>query len=89
MSPRGAARRNGRRWSWRTDAGKSEHGTVDALSAITRVTEVAMSTTQEHSSWFREAFGYGRSGGRWVVTHQHSSVPFDMASGKASLGLEP
>ena len=27
--------------------------------------------------------------GRWMVTHGHSSVPFDMESGQASLDLEP
>jgi uncharacterized protein (TIGR02246 family) len=27
--------------------------------------------------------------GKWMVTHGHSSVPFDMESGKASLDLKP
>jgi uncharacterized protein (TIGR02246 family) len=27
--------------------------------------------------------------GRWMVTHGHSSVPFDMESGQASLDLRP
>ena len=27
--------------------------------------------------------------GRWLVTHEHASVPFDAASGRASLDLEP
>jgi uncharacterized protein (TIGR02246 family) len=27
--------------------------------------------------------------GKWMVTHTHSSVPFDMKSGKASLDLKP
>ena len=27
--------------------------------------------------------------GRWMVTHEHSSVPFDVETGKASLDLKP
>jgi ketosteroid isomerase-like protein len=39
--------------------------------------------------WFRETVGWKRSGGEWKVTHQHSSVPFDMKSGMAKLDLAP
>jgi uncharacterized protein (TIGR02246 family) len=39
--------------------------------------------------WFRETAGYKKIDGRWKITHQHSSVPFDMATGKARLDLEP
>jgi uncharacterized protein (TIGR02246 family) len=39
--------------------------------------------------WFRETVGYRKIDGRWMITHQHSSVPFDMASGKPLLDLEP
>jgi uncharacterized protein (TIGR02246 family) len=39
--------------------------------------------------WFRETVGYRKIDGRWRVTHQHSSVPFDMADGKARLDLHP
>ena len=44
---------------------------------------------QEIDMWFRETCGYRRIGGRWLVTHQHSSVPFDMTDGKAQVGLRP
>jgi ketosteroid isomerase-like protein len=27
--------------------------------------------------------------GRWLIAHEHFSVPFDMESGKALLSLEP
>lgn len=27
--------------------------------------------------------------GKWMVTHEHNSVPFDVESGKASLDLKP
>jgi ketosteroid isomerase-like protein len=39
--------------------------------------------------WFRETAGYRKIDGRWKITHQHSSVPFDMTTGKARLDLEP
>jgi ketosteroid isomerase-like protein len=39
--------------------------------------------------WFRETIGYRRIDGRWKVSHQHSSVPFDMTNGKARLDLQP
>jgi ketosteroid isomerase-like protein len=28
-------------------------------------------------------------GGKWMIVHEHSSVPFDMATGKASFDLKP
>ncbi len=39
--------------------------------------------------WFRETMGYRKIDGRWRITHQHSSVPFDMSDGKARLDLRP
>ena len=39
--------------------------------------------------WLRSTSLYRKIDGEWLVTHQHSSVPFDGESGKASLQLEP
>jgi ketosteroid isomerase-like protein len=39
--------------------------------------------------WWRETACYRKLDGRWQITHQHTSVPFDMESGKASLDLKP
>ena len=39
--------------------------------------------------WWRATSCFHRIQGRWMVTHEHSSVPFDMESGRASLGLKP
>jgi uncharacterized protein (TIGR02246 family) len=39
--------------------------------------------------WWRATVCLCKRHGQWVVTHEHSSVPFDMHSGKASLGLKP
>jgi uncharacterized protein (TIGR02246 family) len=39
--------------------------------------------------WWRETACYRKLEGKWLITHQHSSVPFDVGSGKASLDLTP
>ena len=40
-------------------------------------------------TWWRETACYRKVDGKWIITHQHSSVPFDVKSGKASLDLKP
>jgi ketosteroid isomerase-like protein len=39
--------------------------------------------------WWRATLCFRRNGARWVVTHSHTSVPFDMKTSMASLELEP
>jgi len=39
--------------------------------------------------WWRATTCFRKLDGRWMVVHEHSSVPFDMESGRASLGLQP
>ena len=39
--------------------------------------------------WWRATTGFAKRDGEWVVTHLHSSVPFDMVTGKASITLKP
>jgi ketosteroid isomerase-like protein len=40
--------------------------------------------------WFRSTFGLRRIAGRWLIVHQHESVPFHMdGSFLAATGLEP
>lgn len=39
--------------------------------------------------WWRETVCYRKLDGVWLITHQHSSVPFDVANGQASLDLMP
>ena len=49
-------------------------------------------TTNEGKSldmWWRATLCYRKVAGKWVVTHSHTSVPFDMSTGGASLGLKP
>jgi ketosteroid isomerase-like protein len=39
--------------------------------------------------WWRTTICFHRIDGKWTVTHEHNSVPFDIESGKASLDLKP
>jgi uncharacterized protein (TIGR02246 family) len=39
--------------------------------------------------WYRTTICLQKSGGRWLITHEHDSVPIDGSSGKASLDLKP
>lgn len=39
--------------------------------------------------WFRTTLGFRRIGDRWLIVHDHGSVPFNPESGQASLGLKP
>jgi uncharacterized protein (TIGR02246 family) len=44
---------------------------------------------QHVDMWVRATVCYRKMDGTWLVTHEHSSVPFDGESGKASLDLKP
>lgn len=39
--------------------------------------------------WWRTTICFCKINGKWMVTHEHNSVPFDVKSGKASLDLKP
>jgi uncharacterized protein (TIGR02246 family) len=39
--------------------------------------------------WWRATNGLRKIDGKWLVTHAHSSEPFDPKTGKALLGLKP
>ena len=39
--------------------------------------------------WIRITLCFRKIDGKWLVTHEHASVPFDAQSGKASLDLNP
>ena len=39
--------------------------------------------------WWRATVCYRKMDDRWMVTHEHNSVPFDIESGRASLDLQP
>ena len=39
--------------------------------------------------WWRTTICFRRIYEKWMVTHEHNSVPFDVESGKASLDFKP
>jgi ketosteroid isomerase-like protein len=39
--------------------------------------------------WWRATNDFRKVDGKWLVTHGHSSEPFDTASGKALVDLKP
>lgn len=39
--------------------------------------------------WVRATVGLRKQGGAWLITHDHTSVPFDVKSGQARIDLEP
>lgn len=43
----------------------------------------------EIDMWVRATTCYRKIDGRWTITHEHQSVPFDGESGQASLDLKP
>ena len=57
---------------------------IDCLSATPR------GSNESFSLWFRVTLGLRRIHGRWLVTHEHESVPFEMdGSLRASVTLLP
>ena len=39
--------------------------------------------------WVRSTICLRKSGGDWLIAHEHTSVPFDAESGRATLDLTP
>jgi len=46
-------------------------------------------TGQQVDMWWRATQGLRLMDGKWRIVHEHSSLPFDMASGKVSFDLQP
>src|SRR5262245_31635476 len=40
-------------------------------------------------NWLCVTLGFGKVDGTWKILHQHVSVPIDMETGRALLGLRP
>ena len=63
-------------------------GDVAFGHALSRVTGTRK-TGAAVDMWFRTTLGFRRVDGRWLITHDHGSVPFNPENGKASLTLTP
>jgi len=45
--------------------------------------------TATNGMWVRVTFCFRNIDGKWLIVHDHASVPFDVASGKGVADLEP
>lgn len=48
-----------------------------------------MKNDRKIDRWLRWTACYRKTNGKWLIGHEHVSVPADMGSGKAILDLEP
>lgn len=58
---------------------------VECLQHVTGT----MSNGQPMDVWVRATSGLRKVNGRWLDFHDHVSLPVDMATGKAAMGLKP
>jgi ketosteroid isomerase-like protein len=65
-------------------------GDVAFATSIDSMTAIPKGMTEPFTLWYRVTLGLRRVDGRWLVTHEHNSVPFEMdGSMRASVDLEP
>lgn len=65
--------------------------TGDDVAFCHSLNRVSGTTTdgKQVDMWVRITTGYRKIDGKWMVAHEHVSVPFDVESFKASLDLKP
>jgi ketosteroid isomerase-like protein len=65
-------------------------GDVAYATSLDCLTATPKGMPDSFSLWYRTTLGLRRIDGRWLVTHEHQSVPFEMdGSFRASLDLKP
>jgi ketosteroid isomerase-like protein len=65
-------------------------GDVAYATSIDCLTGTPKGATESFSLWYRVTLGLRKIDGRWLVTHEHESVPFEMdGSFRASVDLKP
>lgn len=63
-------------------------GDVAFSSGLSHVTG-RQKTGTELDMWFRTTLGLRRTAGRWLIVHEHDSIPFNPETGQPSIGLKP
>jgi ketosteroid isomerase-like protein len=71
-----------------SDVNVSVGGDVATAHMLIR-TSGALKDGREVGYWVRTSNGFQRSNGRWLITHEHVSLPVDIASGNAAMNLVP
>jgi uncharacterized protein (TIGR02246 family) len=63
----------------------------DTVAFCHSLNRVSATTTdgKKLEMWWRATLCFRRIDGKWMVTHEHQSVPFDPESGAAALDLKP
>ena len=65
-------------------------GDVAFATSLDSMTATPRGATSPFTLWYRTTLGLRRIDGRWLVVHEHESVPFYMdGSMKAAVDLEP
>lgn len=65
-------------------------GDVAFATSIDSLTATPRGTTEPFTLWYRVTVGLRRIDGTWLITHEHSSVPFYMdGSLRAAVDLNP
>ena len=66
-------------------------GAADDVGFSHTLNRVSATTTEGRAldMWWRATVCFRKAGSTWTITHQHASVPFDVATGQASQGLQP
>jgi uncharacterized protein (TIGR02246 family) len=63
-------------------------GDVAFSHCVHRITGT-LKTGQQSDRWLRWTACYRKTNDRWLIVHEHVSVPVDLESGKALMDLEP
>ena len=63
-------------------------GDVAFCCGLNRITGTRTSG-EKTDVWVRATVGFSRIGGKWMVTHEHFSVPINMQTYQAALDLKP
>jgi len=64
---------------------------AEATAVCHGLSHVVGTTTdgRQLDMWWRTTYGLRKVGDTWLITHVHSSVPFNPGTGAASLSLKP
>ena len=63
---------------------------VAYCTSLNCLTATPVGGSESFSLWFRSTLGLRKIDGRWLVTHEHASVPFEMdGTFRASIDLKP
>lgn len=71
-----------------TDLQISAGEDIAFCSSLNKVNGTTVDGNKLEMFW-RATICFEKTDGQWVATHQHSSVPFNMETGKASMDLKP